>query len=296
MEVTIHNQTKSGEIGEHKFLLNKNDKIKEFISDIKEKLKIKISTNNIGIFFIDKNNKKIYFTNREKTLGNYGVDDFAEIILKDFGTQIDWRLVYIVEYLGPLFIFPSFYFFNLSKSNLSQKMGLLMGVFHFGKRVLESLFVHKFSRDTMPIKNLFVNVIYYWLLFGISCGYSLFNNHYSNSLSNMSCLYFGLFFVFEYMNFKCHMLQKIAKEESQGEYKILPGKYGFQYVSCANYFWEFLSWLSFSLFTGTINFYVFTFCGLFVMTKWAMEKHSNFKRLFGDNYPRERKAILPFVI
>lgn len=296
MEVTIHNQTNSGEKGEHKILINKNDKIKEFINYIKQKLNIKLNTNRIGIFFLDKNNKKVYLTNKEKSLGNYGVDDFSKIILKDFGTQVDWRLVYIVEYLGPLLIFPCFYF-GLTKPNLAQKMGLIMGIFHFLKRILESIFVHKFSRETMPIKNLFINIFYYWVLFGVSCGYSLFNRNYSNSIfNNYGYVYFCLFYLFEYMNFKCHMLQKKAKMESQGQYKILPGIYGFQYVSCANYFWEFLSWLVFSLFTNLPNFYIFTFCGLYVMTKWAKEKHSNFKMLFGNDYPKERKAILPFLI
>ena len=148
----------------------------------------------------------------------------------------------------------------------------------------------------MPIKNLFVNVIYYWFLFGISCGYSLFNDSYTNNLKPISYLHFLAFFLFEFLNFKCHMVQKQAKEESKGEYKILPGVYGFQFVSCANYLWEFLAWVSFSLFVGTINFWVFSLCGFYVMTKWALEKHSNFKNLFGEDYPRDRKAIIPYIL
>ena len=33
---------------------------------------------------------------------------------------------------------------------------------HYGKRFLETLFLHRFSNSTMPIVNLFWNVTYYW--------------------------------------------------------------------------------------------------------------------------------------
>ena len=299
MDVQINNQTKKGTKAVEKLPLNHNDKIRDIINLIKLKFNISLSSNRIGLYFVNNKNKKIYLTNKDRSLSSYNFEESYEIIVKDFGLQIDWRFVYVVEYLGPFLIFPFFYLLNLHKSaNLTQNIGLLMGLFHYGKRIYESMFVHRFSRDTMPIKNLFVNVGYYWLLFGVSCGYSLFNDNYSetNFFGGLKFVFAILFFYFEIKNYYCHILQKNTKDALKGEHGILPNEHGYGLVSCANYFWEFLAWLCFSLFVNTISFYVFTAAGFYIMRKWAIEKHENYKTIFGDKYPKERKAFIPYLV
>lgn len=49
-----------------------------------------------------------------------------------------------------------------------------MVVAHYVKRILETRFVHVFSRDSMPIKRMFINCLHYWILCGASIGTELY--------------------------------------------------------------------------------------------------------------------------
>ena len=40
---------------------------------------------------------------------------------------------------------------------------------------------------------------------------------------------------------------------------------------------------------------LFTLAGLYQMAEWALGKHRNYRKEF-SNYPRGRKAILPFLV
>ena len=51
-------------------------------------------------------------------------------------------------------------------------MGVVCWVGHFLKREYETFFIHKFSRVTMPLSNLFKNCTYYWL-FAVFVGHPL---------------------------------------------------------------------------------------------------------------------------
>ena len=242
-----------------------------------------------------KNLLKVPLSDNNKELKNYGIHNKMTIEGKNIGHQISWRLVYLIEYAGPIFSFIIF-FLLLKKSNMTQKLGLLMSSVHYIKRFLESFYLHEFSSSTMPFANLFKNTAYYWGLYGIICGLSLFNNSFneSNLFGPFKYIFVLLFFYFEYKNYKAHLTLKRLKENNNGQRGIPYGE-GFDYVSCANYMWEFFSWVSFSLFVNHPSFYVFTICGFYQMRLWAIKKHENLKSLF-SNYPKERKAFIPYLI
>jgi very-long-chain enoyl-CoA reductase len=244
------------------------------------------------------NNKKTLLSNNDKLLKDYGVLDKMTVHVKDLGPQIGWRFTYVVEYVGPLLLVIFFFILMGPKNtNSTQKLSFIMSIFHYTKRIVESIFVHDFSNSTMPLKNLLINCTYYWIIYGVLCGYSLFNANYKEPEFNSFIRYLFAFFFFsaEIKNLKCHLILKELKEKNRGE-KGIPHGEGFEYVSCANYFWEFVAWLCFSIFVNLIPFYVFTLFGFLIMRNWAIKKHKDYLKNFPDRYPKNRKAIIPFLI
>ena len=106
------------------------------------------------------------------TLAAAGLTDGGTVVLKDLGPQISWKAVFVLEYLGPLLIFPAFLFGQEaiygrvtppgSVAAEHQVALALAWALHYAKREFETLCVHRFSHATMPLGNLAKNCGYYW--------------------------------------------------------------------------------------------------------------------------------------
>ena len=101
----------------------------------------------------------------DATLDSLGAD-IKTLYFKDLGPQVGWITVFLCEYSGPLFIFPLFYvrpalIYGVGAAAAPRHpvvtTALLCWTFHYLKRDLETLFIHRFSHGTMPIRNLFKN-------------------------------------------------------------------------------------------------------------------------------------------
>ena len=229
------------------------------------------------------------------------------LVFKDLGIQLGWRFVYVVEYAGPLIMFPALYYFpqlfygQAAERTFSQKVGMAMAVGHFLKRELESLFLHRFSNATMPLANLFVNCGYYWVLHGLFIGYFLFHPQYTEPSFAPSVKY-GLIAAFlgsEFMNFLCHKVLRDLRPPGTRK-RGIPHGFGFELVSCANYFWEVIAWVCFAVFTKTVPSYVFLLGTVYILSKWSMARHKRYIKEFDGKegkplYPKSRKALIPFI-
>jgi very-long-chain enoyl-CoA reductase len=180
-----------------------------------------------------------------------------------------------------------------------------MALIHYAKREYETVFVHVFSRYTMPFQRVFINCIHYWVFFALLNAVELYmfpSGHTYPSWLIYSLL--AVWTVFEFCNYKCHVIlssfrrnkEKTDKQENASKKRGIPYGWGFDIVSCANYFWEALGWIAFSILTRTWTSYFFTVASIYQMTVWALKKHKTYKEEFGDKYPRGRKAIFPFIV
>ena len=122
-----------------------------------------------------------------RSLESYGIVNSGTVItFKDLGPQIGYRTVFLLEYAGPIvFVLlyatrPSFVYSAIDGKQASELpfnwvalLAISCWVIHFLKREFETIFIHKFSRPTMPLFNLFKNCAYYWT-FGSVIGISMF--------------------------------------------------------------------------------------------------------------------------
>lgn len=164
---------------------------------------------------------------------------------------------------------------------------------HYLKREFETMFVHRFSSETMPLMNILKNSAHYWILFGVC------NMYFFLKPSNVKSIEFdtvmaSCFAIFEFLNYKTHVVLKNLRKEGSTE-RGIPRGWGFDQVSCANYLWESCAWFSFALMAKIWGGYAFLSFSFIQMLLWAIKKHKRYQQEFPD-YPKRRKAMVPFII
>ncbi|XP_059471807.1 probable very-long-chain enoyl-CoA reductase art-1 [Neocloeon triangulifer] len=241
-------------------------------------------------------------------ISSFGLKNGAKLYLKDLGPQIGWKTVFLAEYAGPLFVYLWFYtrpWYFYGEAAASQpfsqcaKIAAICWSVHYAKRLLETLFVHRFSHSTMPFFNLFKNCSYYWL-FTAYVSYHVNHPLFTAPSDTQMYISLGAFALCELGNLSIHVALRNLRPPGTTVRKIpmptsnpLTGL--FNLVSCPNYTYEFGSWAAFTAMTQCLPAGIFALAGLYQMTVWAIGKHRLYKKEF-SNYPKGRKAILPFLI
>jgi len=244
----------------------------------------------------------------EETLASLGLKTGAILYFKDRGMQIGWTTVFLCEYAGPLLTYlwfatrPWLAYGDLSPETpglgLTQQIALAAWTGHYAKRLLETIFIHRFSNATMPIMNLFKNCGYYW---GFAGYISYHVNHplYTSPSTTQVYTCLAAFLLCELGNFSCHILFRNLRPAGSKERKIPvpdsnPLTNLFNLVSCPNYTYEIGAWVAFTFMTQCLPAGLFMVAGGYQMAVWALGKHRNYKKEF-ENYPK-RKAIIPFLL
>ena len=207
-------------------------------------------------------------------------------ILKDYGIQISWRLVYLIEYFGALVAFP------YMVGDLTR-IDTILWIAHYSKRLFESAFIHTFSNDTMPFVNVFKNSAYYW-------GAGLLLGYYAKlSTVEVNPFIVGAWIVCQMGNGYCHYYLANLRKPGSKEH-VLPTNFLFRWVTCPNYTFEIIGWALFAFLTPDFyDMYVdvkllFCLIGAGQMYIWAKGKRRRYKKLFTDKY-KVTGVLLPGV-
>ncbi|XP_073221817.1 LOW QUALITY PROTEIN: steroid 5-alpha-reductase DET2-like [Cicer arietinum] len=124
-------------------------------------------------------------------------------------------------------------------------------------------------------------------------------SHYKNYDGDGLC--FWLVFFCGVLVFFCGMGinvwsdNELLRLKSKGKGYVVPKGGLFEVVSCPNYFGEILEWFGWALMTWSwagLGFFVYTFANLGPRAranhKWYLEK-------FGEDYPKKRIAVIPYL-
>ncbi len=213
-----------------------------------------------------------------------------------WGPMIDNKLAWFLMELPALLVCPILFFIGTGeKTHIASFLVLLWIIHYFNRTIIFPLRIQTKGKK-MPII-IMIFAIFFNSINGFICGYYLGNfSYYASSwyYSYPFIIGFILFFAgFIINNQSDHVLIHLRNDKNKG-YTIPKGKL-FNYVSCPNLMGEIIEWLGFALMAFSLpilSFPIWTMCNLIPRAlahhKWY---HDNF-----ENYPKERKAVIPWVL
>ena len=173
--------------------------------------------------------------------------------------------------------------------------------FHFLRRIFEVLCIHKYNR-LRPCKEIIYVSIYYIFLIswiGISTNSTIYSIYFIGEMgqkSNPSSIGLILYGIGEIGNSSHHfILSRLRKKNIKGH--VIPYGGFFRWISVAHYFFELITWFGFIFLSfasvGSIAIFIFS---TLILCRRAIVIHLRYKYEFGDKYPSNRWAIIPFFL
>jgi steroid 5-alpha reductase family enzyme len=195
--------------------------------------------------------------------------------------------------LPAFLIFPLMVIFGPREKDLLSWILVSLWALHYFNRTIIFPFRLRTSGKKMPLTIVF-SALFFNGMNGFLNGYFL-GFIAGADLSSMSWNVFvgiGVFFLGFTIN-QITDTKLINLRKNATGYQI-PRKWLFEYISCPNHFGEIVEWTGFAMAAWSLpalTFSIWTFCNL---VPRALNHHAWYKENFED-YPRKRKAVIPFI-
>jgi len=169
---------------------------------------------------------------------------------------------------------------------------------HFLKREWETLFVHKFSANTMPAFNIFRNSAFYWLFAGLLSALDIYrpmSRSARQQLDFFDLLGLAAFVIGENCNWAVH--QHLASlRKPGGTERGIPHCIGSDLVTSPNYMFEVMAWGGVIMISRSWAVLLFICTGVVYMRQWSRDKEKALRKEFGDKYKKKKYTMLPGLI
>lgn len=221
---------------------------------------------------------------------------FGRHTSKDWGPSINARLGWVLMELPSPLVLSYFFFTGSTAPNTVTWIFWGLWMVHYLNRSIIYPWRQRDHQKTMPVL-VMGSAIFFNLVNGFLNGYFLGNYGDLYSLEWLSSPAFVMgscfFIVGMAINIQSdNILLQLRKPQEKG-YKIPKGGL-FKWVSCPNLLGEIIEWTGYALLVSSLpalSFALWTFANL-APRAWA--HHQWYQQKFED-YPPERKALLPFL-
>jgi hypothetical protein len=108
--------------------------------------------------------------------------------------------------------------------------------------------------------------------------------------------FFGMYVNIQSDDILLNLKKRSSSQDSTKKQYYIPHGGMFKYVSCANFFGEILEWIGFAIACQSLPAFAFAFYVVANVGPRALEHHKWYLQKFGGEYPRDRKAVIPFML
>ncbi|KAA6386286.1 MAG: putative 3-oxo-5-alpha-steroid 4-dehydrogenase [Streblomastix strix] len=223
---------------------------------------------------------------------------FSEGSSKIWGPKFSGKYGFLVQESPSVFAPPIYYYF--SDRTITQLIFLIIWEIHYVNRVIIQPLLQPTNK-----KNTSAFIMLFAFSFQLTSTYLNFYGIYfrekekfvfdlfKDPVAIIGLLIFSIGLIGNIISDT--ILRKLRKPGDANYY--IPRGFLFEYTSASNYFCEMIEWFGFILFTkffvGAVTLFTWTNFNLFPR---SLAQHKWYKKKFGDEYPKQRKALIPFVL
>ncbi len=207
--------------------------------------------------------------------------------------SLDQRTYNTISYLGAAVVMLIFGEFG---SSASTSIGALW-VFHFARRTVESLVVHRYGGRWIPPSDYLLEYLYYWG-FGFWIAKGLDDGGEISSIRLVVGLV--IFAIGQVGNTWAHLKLRSMRPSSGIKEKAFPEGGLFSLVACPHYLFEIVTWAGFALAANTWGALAYFVLATGILASYARERHQNYREKFDGKdgrplYPASRRALIPGI-
>ena len=221
---------------------------------------------------------------------------YGRHIKSGWGYELSARLGWIVMESPTIFIILGFAYFFKDIFTIAHYVFLLIWLLHYVHRTLIWPFIAEMRGKKMPIAIPASAFCFNLVNVPIQGYFILGSTSYTSSWLTNPVFIIGLVIFMLGMSINIisdYYLIRLRKKLGPGYH--LPNKYLFKYISSPNYFGEMIEWLGWAILTWSyagLIFFIWTVANLFPR---AIANHKWYQNKF-ENYPKNRKAIIPGIV